>query len=374
MKKTKGLIFLAIVAVLIAGMVSGCADQAVKANHTYTDQLSRVQPTDPAPTNNNASDVPEPATDNFKVHFLDVGQGESILIQTANHAILVDGGSASASQTVIDYIKSQGINKLDAVIATHPHQDHIGGLVSVIKTFPVERFYMPNKAHTTQTFANLIEAVNQSGAKRIQAKAGVSFEFDDAKAEFLAPNSANYDSLNDYSAVLKITHGQNSFLLTGDAERVSEQEMLDAGYDLKATVLKAGNHGSNTSTTDAFLKAVSPDCAVISCGKDNEYGLPHQEVLSRLAAAGVGICRTDQLGTILATSDGQRVAFHIRPSSVRPDAPPESAASVDKWIPGHCSMSLKIRRSSYDILNTSGDRQLRIFENQKGVPVGTPRL
>lgn len=255
----------------------------------------------------------EPSTPGtLKVHFIDVGQGDSILIQThSGQAALVDGGTGAGGQTLVNYIKAQGITKLDAVIATHPHEDHIGGLIPVIKALSIDSFYMPNKTHTSKTFANLVQAVNQSNAKRIQAKAGVLFELGDVKGEFVAPNSSNYDDLNDYSAVLKITHGQNSFLLTGDAEITSEQEMVNSGQNLKATVLKVAHHGSNSSTTDTFLKAVSPRYAVICAGKDNSYGHPHQEVLTRLQEAGVKIYRTDELGTIIATSDGQVITFYI---------------------------------------------------------------
>ena len=269
---------------------------------------------------------PEPYT-TIKVHFLDVGQGDSILIQTPNKAILVDGGTASAGQTVINYIKAQGITKLDAVVATHPHEDHIGGLVKVIPAFPVTNFHMPNKSHTTRTFENLIGVVNQSGAKRIQAKAGVAFELDGIKAKFIAPNSTSYSSLNDYSAVLKITHGSNAFLLTGDAESRSEQEMIGAG--LKADVLKVGHHGSNSSTTSSFLKAVSPKAAVISAGRGNSYGHPHQEVLNRLQNAGVEVYRTDEQGMIIATSDGQKVTFNVKAN-----APPAKKSTSQSTVTG----------------------------------------
>jgi competence protein ComEC len=205
----------------------------------------------------------------------------------SGQAVLVDGGTSAAGQKVIDYIETRGITELDAVIATHPHEDHVGGLVCIIRAFPVKDFYMPNKAHTTKTFANLMGIVNESGAKRIQAKAGVRFELGDVMVEFVAPNSASYKNLSDYSAVLKVTHRENSFLLTGEAERISEEEMISADHSLKANVLKVVHHGSNSSTTDAFLRAVSPESAVISCGKDNHYGHPHQEVLARLQGTGV---------------------------------------------------------------------------------------
>lgn len=216
---------------------------------------------------------PSKHSSTIKVHFIDVGQGDSILIQTSNKAILVDGGTASAGQTVINYIKAQGISKLDVVVATHPHEDHIGGLIKVIQSLPIMNFYMPNKSHTTRTFENLVAAINQSGAKRIQAKAGVTFELDGLNAKFIAPNSTSYRNLNDFSAALKITHGSNAFLLTGDAESVSEQEMMSVGHNLKAKVLKVGHHGSNSSTTDSFLRAVAPKAAVISAGRGNRDDL-----------------------------------------------------------------------------------------------------
>ncbi|WP_338824786.1 ComE operon protein 3 [Moorella humiferrea] len=246
----------------------------------------------------------------LKVHFIYVGQADSILVQTpAGKAILIDGGNNDDGIKVVNYIKSQGVKELAAVVATHPHEDHIGGLDSVIKEIPVAAVYMPNAVTTTRTFEDFINAVKASGAARIRARGGVKMDIPGLAVEFLAPNSNSYDELNNYSAVLKIAYGNTAFLFTGDAETVSEEEMLSAGYNLKADVLKVGHHGSASSTSAAFLKAVAPKYAVISVGKGNDYGHPDPRVLERLQRAGVKIYRTDEHGTVIIVSDGRNITI-----------------------------------------------------------------
>lgn len=256
----------------------------------------------------------------MKVHFIDVGQADSILIQAEETSVLVDAGNNADGDLVVNYLKSQGVAKLAAVVATHPHEDHIGGMDTVLNSFIVEKFYMPNASSTSKTFEDMILAANASGAKKIQAKAGIVLDVPGITGTFLGPVGSSYDDLNNYSAVLKIIHGNISFLLTGDAEDISEGQMLKNG-NLQATLLKIGHHGSDSSTTPEFLKAVSPKYAVISVGKGNTYGHPTDVVLSRLATAGVEVFRTDQSGTIVATSDGSTITFDKIPSTYQSNVP-----------------------------------------------------
>lgn len=229
---------------------------------------------------------------NLKIHFIDVGQADSILIQANNgKSMLVDAGNNADADTIISYIKKHNITSFDYVVGTHPHEDHIGSLDTVIDTFNVDKVIMPKVAHTTQTYLDALTAIKDKGLKITAPVPGTEYKLGDTKFAVLAPNSDNYEGLNDYSVVIKLTHGINSFLFTGDAETVSENEMLGKGHDLKADVLKVGHHGSDTSTTTQFLKAVSPTYAVISVGTGNSYGHPSPSVLNRLSATQIDIYR-----------------------------------------------------------------------------------
>jgi len=254
------------------------------------------------------------STDYLEVHYLDVGQGDSTLIMLPDgQTILIDAGCNSAGKGVVDYLKKLDIKLVDHVIGTHPHEDHIGGLDVVINSFNIGKVYLPKVSHTSKSFEDLLLAIKNKGLKVTEAKGGIALNIGDrATAVFVAPNSSNYPDLNNYSAVVKLIYGDNSFLFTGDAEEKSEGEiLLQSRTQLKIDILKVGHHGSSTSTSQPFLDIVAPKYAVISVGKENDYGHPHQEIIKRLEEKGVQYFRTDLQGPIIVQSNGKDISFNV---------------------------------------------------------------
>lgn len=268
----------------------------------------------------------------LRVHFLDVGQADCILIQTPNERnMLIDAGNNGDQEIILSYLERAEIKQLAVVVGTHPHEDHIGSMDTVINRFPVERVYLPKVTTTTETFASLLSALKQKGLSVKTAKAGVNIELDPALSiEFIAPNGGAYEELNDYSAVIKLTYKQVSFLFTGDAGVCSEREMMAKGTDLRVDLLKVGHHGSNTSTSRLFLEKVNPKHAVISVGAGNRYGHPDQEVINRLYRQQVEVHSTDEEGTIIAVSDGERIKIIPGSSRLCSVSPEETVVYITK--------------------------------------------
>lgn len=245
----------------------------------------------------------------LRVHFIDVGQADSILIQQGNENMLIDAGNNDDEETLKNYLGNLGITEFKYVVGTHAHEDHIGSLDYIMNSFKVGKIYFPKTTSSTKTFQNLVKAVQNKGMQFTAPAVGETFNLGEAECTILAPNSSRYDDANNYSIVIKIEYGNTSFLFTGDAEDVSEKEMLKNGLDLKADVLKAGHHGSKSSSTHKFLDAVNPKYAVISVGKDNDYGHPNAETLQKFSSRGIEVYRTDESGTIIAESDGNNISF-----------------------------------------------------------------
>ena len=243
------------------------------------------------------------------VHFIDVGQGDSILLESEDEFVLIDAGEKEYGSAVVKYIKSRGAKKLKYVIATHPHTDHIGGMAKVLDSISAENFITSETDQSTKTWLNVLDTVDKKDINYIDAVAGSTYSFGEAAFTILAPLGSGYSGYNDYSVVTKVTCGDVSFMLTGDAEKTSEKEMLKSGEDLSSDVLKCGHHGSSTSSTAGFLKAVDPKYAVISCGVDNDYGHPHKETLKKLSLLSCPVYRTDEMGTVIAQTDGVTVSF-----------------------------------------------------------------
>lgn len=243
------------------------------------------------------------------VHYIDVGQGDSIFIELPDgETMLIDAGVSEAGGIIEEYITDLGYDRITYLVATHPHADHIGGMAYIVENFDIGSVYMPKAMADTRTFESLLEAIQKKGLKIKTAKAGVSIiEKDGLYADIVAPAS-EFEDLNNSSAVILLTYGSTSFLFTGDAEAESEEKIT---ADIHADVLKVGHHGSRTSTSDEFLKRVSPSYAVISCGEDNSYSHPHKATLNRLKAAGVYILRTDINGNITFVSDGSELSAYV---------------------------------------------------------------
>lgn len=244
----------------------------------------------------------------LQVHFVDVGQADCILLQSGGEAMLVDGGNVEDSDLVVSYLLDQGVEQLRYVVGTHAHEDHIGGLAAVLAVIPTEEVWCPVTEYDTKCFRDFAYYADQQELSLICPDPGSVYTLGEATISVLGP-VYEYEDTNNTSIVLKVQHGQNSFLLTGDAEADAELDILDEGFDVSATVLKVGHHGSDTSTCYPWLREVQPEYGVISCGKDNDYGHPHEEPLSRLRDAEVTLYRTDLQGHIVCLSDGTDVTF-----------------------------------------------------------------
>ena len=239
----------------------------------------------------------------LRVNYIDVGQGDSIFIQLPNkETMLIDAGEAYEVDNVINYLNNLGITKIDYAVGTHPHTDHIGGLEEVINTFDIGSIYVPRANSTSKTYEDLLTTISNKGLKIKTAKSGVVvLDDDNLKLEFIAPNSDSYSELNNYSAVLKLTYLDNTFLFMGDAETLSEDEIT---YDVDADVIKVGHHGSDSSSSLEFVKKVSPEYAIIMVGEGNSYNHPYQSIIDRYENVGAKVLRTDLDGNIVCDSDG----------------------------------------------------------------------
>ena len=258
--------------------------------------------------------LPKTINKDLEVHFIDVGQGDSIFIELPNgQSMLIDAGDSGNGSQVLSYVKKLGYTKLDYVVATHPHADHIGGMTTIINGIDIGRFYMPKKEHTTKTFENMIDALTNNNVDVYIAKAGVDIlNQDGLSVNLLEPVSSSYADLNNFSAVVMLKYNNNSFLFMGDAEALAEGQLSS----VKADVLKIGHHGSDSSASSSFLSKVSPKYAVISVGAGNSYGHPADTTITKLKNAGINTYRTDQLGTIIFTSNGSSISVDKEPGAV----------------------------------------------------------
>lgn len=283
----------------------------------------------------------------LKVYFMDVGQGDSTLIQTPGGAnILIDGGIKSAGQKVVSFLKSKDVGKLDMVVATHPHADHIGGLIPVLNTFQVDKFVDSGKVHTSQTYIEMLTLIDNKNIPFEIAQKGKVYDFDNGFKMTTIHADSTATNLNNASVSFKAEYKNVSFMLTGDAEKEAETAMVNSGFNLNSTVYKAGHHGSNTSSTQAFIDKVKPSATILSYGDGNSYGHPHDEVVKRLQAAGSKLYSTEN-GDILIKTNGSTYTVSANawlPPLVKPNPKPDPKPEPSPTFP------VNINTASYDEL------------------------
>lgn len=293
------------------------------------------QPTTQAPT------VPD--GDTLTVHYIDVGQADCALIACGGEYMIVDGGNVEDSSLVVTYLQKQGVEELEAVVCSHAHEDHVGGLPGVLAVFPAKAVYAPTKTYSSNCFDDFLYYTDQQGLEVTIPSPGDSFSLGGATVTVLGPTQS-YADPNDTSIILMVQFGATKFLFTGDMETGAENDMLDywgEAFDWHADVLKVGHHGSETSTSYRFLNAVMPIYGVISVGEGNSYGHPHELPMSRLEDAGVKLYRTDVLGTVIATSDGKNITFTWEDTAHQPQDPTQGS-TVREYIGNKNSKTLHL--------------------------------
>lgn len=276
---------------------------------------------------------PQIVTENFinldadlSVRYIDVGQGDCSLVVYGDSTVLIDAGEREYGEAVVNYIRSLGIEQLDYIIATHPHSDHIGGLTDVINEFEAGTVIAPRVSDelvpTGSSYENFLKALSKKGLRLTAAEAGTVYDIskaekegDNTSFEILGPVRSDYEDLNDWSVVIRLVHGENSFVFTGDAGTAAEEDILLLPKDISADVLKVGHHGSSTANSKLFLMRVAPKAAIIPCGNDNPYGHPHKEVIDRLKLLGTEFYRTDAFGTVIVYSDGEEIRIRTEKES-----------------------------------------------------------
>lgn len=253
----------------------------------------------------------------LKMHVIDIGQGDAILMQCSTQNVLIDCGENGMGETVLAYLDKEGVTKLDWLIGTHPHSDHIGGMDTVIKSdIKISKVMMPqlpdDLTPTTRTYTEVLDAISARKLKITRPAQGKEYDLDGVTMQVLSPKKkAAYTDLNDYSIVLKFTYGNVSILTGGDATKVVEKELLKKGGDLHADIFKLSHHGSRESNSAAFLKAVNPRFCAISVGADNSYGHPHEQTMARLETLGCEVHRTDLNGDLLYQTDGTYISVTL---------------------------------------------------------------
>ena len=267
-------------------------------------------PESASPFKNASSPVHTQVNSALTVHFIDVGQADAILIQSGEEAMMIDAGNNADAKLVTDYLQQQGVTHLKYVIGTHAHEDHIGSLDAILYSFDVGTVMLPKRTLESKSYKDVIEAMETTATPLIHPQPGDKFSLGEDQFVVLGPLSEDYSEVNNSSLVLRYVHGQTSILFTGDIQAKSEKDILDSYAPIQADILKAPHHGSDTSSTQAFLEAVNPQDVIISVGLNNDYRLPSEDVLNRYEKLGFSVYRTDQLGTILIESDGVHYTIH----------------------------------------------------------------
>ena len=261
------------------------------------------------------------------VHYIDVGQADCILLETDGQFMLIDGGNRDDSQLVVSYLEQQGVQELEAVVCTHAHEDHVGGLPSVLAVYPTKTVYAPTKTYSSNIFDKFVYYTDQQGLEITIPAPGDSFLLGQAKITVMGPVKS-YAEPNDTSIVLMVDFLESRFLFTGDMEKEAENDMLDywgEKYNWNCDVLKSGHHGSSTSSSYRLIYATDPEYIVIPVGKDNSYGHPHRETIALYKDAGIPAFRTDELGHVIVTSDG----YHVTLTWEKQNAQPEDVEAAD---------------------------------------------